>query len=74
MSTEGRGQLAGVLVGTVLAVPGDSEEALVAESRRVRVEVGGGEGVKKPLCNTFKKIYLSTVSQEGEHTWCPQAH
>lgn len=47
---EGRGQLAGVLVGTVLAV---LEEALVAESPRVRVEVGGGGGVKKPLCNTF---------------------
>lgn len=36
---EGRGQLAGVLVGNVLAV---LEEALVAESPRVRVEVGGG--------------------------------
>lgn len=60
---EGRGQLAGVLVGTVLAV---LEEALVAESPRVRVEVGGEEGSRSRSVIHFKRYtYQQSPKRES---------
>ena len=53
------------------AVPGDSEEPIVAKSPGLRAEVGGG--VKRSLYNTFKKLCTSTFSQEEEHTRCPHS-